>query len=322
MNTVYKKAAAGEAHGKLILTGEHAVVYGKPAIGIPFPLKARSIVKGCSGNIMFKSAIYTGDVNSVPKKMNGILECIKETLHYLDRPFEGIQIEIDSEIPIGRGLGSSAAISTAIVRSLFSFYGQKLSQEELFTFVNIAETFAHGEPSGIDMAAVTSKAPIWFQKEKDTVQLKLVKPLYMIVADTGRIGDTRSAVENVKRKYSVEPEKIRSSLNKIEKIAGEAKAAILNGNVYLLGKLLDANQKELVTLGVSDNELNELIEAARNAGALGSKLTGGGLGGCIIALGKSLENAKVIAEDLMKAGASKSWYFSTDEDILYVSEVN
>jgi mevalonate kinase len=317
MNTVSAKIGVGHAHSKLILVGEHAVVYGKPAIAIPFPMKVRSIIEVSAGTITFESDIYTGTIDSMPIKMKGISACIKETLHYLNQPFEGLRIGIHSSIPLGRGLGSSAAMAAAIVRSLFSFYRQKLSQKELFSLVQIAETYAHGKPSGIDMAAVASECPIWFQKGKETVPLKAGGPLFIVVADTGRIGDTRTAVENVRKRYLLEPEKVQESLDKIERIADAAKDALLDGNVYLLGKLLNDNQQELMTLGVSDEGLSGLIDTARNTGALGAKLTGGGLGGCMIALARSLEHAKVMADELMKCGASKSWYFSTEGDILY-----
>jgi mevalonate kinase len=317
MNTVSSKIGVGHAHSKLILIGEHAVVYGKPAIAIPFPLKVSSRIDESSGTIMFQSAIFTGTIDSMPIKMKGISACIKETLNYLHQPFQGLRIGIHSSIPLGRGLGFSAAMAAAIVRSLFSFYGQKLSQKELFFFVQIAETYAHGKPSGIDMAAVASEGPIWFQKEKETVPLKVGAPLYMVVADTGRIGDTRTAVENVRKRYLMEPEKVQKSMDKIEKIANAAQDALLEGDMYLLGKLLNANQNELMTLDVSDEGLNGLIDTAGHAGALGAKLTGGGLGGCMIALASSLEHAKVMAEELKKCDASKSWYFSTEGDILY-----
>lgn len=320
MNTVSTKIAVSDAHSKLILVGEHAVVYGKPAIAIPFPLKVRSMIKESSGPITFESAIYTGPIDSIPVKMKGISACIKETLHYLNRPFKGLLIRIDSSIPLGRGLGSSAAIAIAIVRSLFSFYGQKPSQNELFSIVQIAETYAHGKPSGIDMAAVLSECPIWFQKGKEAAPLKAGRPLCIVVSDTGRIGDTHTAVENVRKRYLLEQSKVQKSLEEIEKIADAAKNALLDGNMNLLGKLLDGNQQELIALGVSDDGLNRLIETARNTGALGAKLTGGGLGGCMLALASSLEQARVIAKELMKYGASKCWYFSTDEDILYGSQ--
>lgn len=319
MNTVTEKIAVGYAHSKLILTGEHAVVYGKPAIAIPFPLKVKALVEKSSGAIMFNSSIYTGPVSTMPNKMKGISACIAETLQYLNKPFQDINIKIQSAIPLGRGLGSSAAVATAIVRGLFSLFGKEPTREEVYLFVQIAETYAHGKPSGIDMAAVSSEAPIWFQKGKKTETFNISQPLYITVADTGEIGNTRTAVENVKERYNNEQLKVQRSLDSIEEISKEAKAALLNGNTALLGKLINNNQQELNSLGVSDKRLNLLVNTARNAGALGAKLTGGGLGGCMLALAKNLEEAEDISKQLVRSGAFKSWYFSTCGDIFHVS---
>lgn len=312
MNTISTKIAVGYAHSKLILVGEHAVVYGQPAIAIPFPLKVRSVIEQSSGTIMIKCPYYSGPIDGMPIKMEGIEACIKATLQYLVRPEKDILIRIESTIPMGRGLGSSAAIAIALVRSLFSFFGQSPSQKELFSLVQIAEIYAHGNPSGIDMAAASSDTPIWFHKGKELVPLQAGAPLNIVVADTGRINDTHTAVEKVGEKFLLDPLKTQKSVKLIGKIALEAKDVLSYGNAYLLGKLLDKNQEELMKLGVSDDSLNHLITIARNAGALGAKLTGGGLGGCMMALALNLEHAKLLADILMKAGAAKTWYFAAE----------
>lgn len=307
-----RKAAVGYAHSKLILVGEHAVVYGKPAIAIPFPLKVKSTVEKKSGEIMLSCVYYVGSISRLPEKMKGIGACIKATLNYLNKPLNGLLIRLHSSIPLGRGLGSSAAIALAIVKSLFSFYGQKASQEEIMALVEISEIYAHGSPSGIDMAAVSSEFPIFFKNGKTVTQIEIGSPFHFVVADTGRIGDTHTAVNKVKENLHLEPKKMQSVLERIEKIAIEAKTVIKDGNSNLLGQLLNSNHSELIKLGVSDPGLNHLVEAARNAGALGAKLTGGGLGGCVIALVPNRKKAKVIADVLMKSGANKTWHFSTE----------
>ncbi|SCN22723.1 Galactokinase [Clostridium sp. N3C] len=314
MNTVISKSGMGIAHSKLILVGEHAVVYGKPAIAIPFPLKVEAIVQQYNGSIIFESQLYTGPIEKMPDNMEGLFQCIKATLSYLNKPQKYLYIKIKSQIPLGRGLGSSAAVAVAIVRALFSFFGKNPSQEELFSLVQIAESCTHGNPSGIDMAIVASENPIWFLRDKEIVHIKTTKPLYLVVGDTGRIGDTRTAVEKVRQQYLRDNARVNKSLDRMESIAYQARDAILEGNISLLGKLLDANQEELESLGVSDNDLDSLIDKARDLGALGAKLTGGGLGGCMIALADSFEKAKVIAEDLKNYGAANSWYFSTEEE--------
>jgi mevalonate kinase len=316
MNEKLKDIGEGYSHSKLILTGEHGVVYGKPAIAIPFPLKVRCTIRKCSGVIRFESSIYTGNINDMPVKLRGLSAVLKEAVAILNKPFEGLLINIYSDIPIGRGLGSSASIATAIVRSIFSFYGQNLTKEHLFYLVNIGETYAHGNPSGIDMEAVSSEEAIYFRKDKKVEYLKNSKPFYIVVGDSGKIGDTRKAVENVRNRRL----KIESYIDEMGKLVEKSKDAFLDGNINLLGELLNSNQEILESIGVSDESLDRLIKAARAKGALGAKLTGGGLGGCIIALSNSLEDAKVISQELINYGGVKSWCFSTMENKLYTFE--
>lgn len=320
MDEILNNISEGYSHSKLILTGEHGVVYGKPAIAIPFPLKVRCTIRKCSGVIRFESSIYTGNIYDMPVKLRGLSAVLKEALVILNKPFEGLLINIYSEIPIGRGLGSSASIATAIVRGIFSFYGQKLTKEQLFYLVNIGETYAHGNPSGIDMEAVSSDEAIYFRKDKKVEYIKSSKPFYIVVGDSGKIGDTRRAVENVHERNLLNPHKIESYIDEMGNLVEKSKDAFLAGDMDLLGGLLNSNQEILESIGVSDENLEKLIKAARAKGALGAKLTGGGLGGCIIALSNSLEDAKLISQELINSGGVKSWCFSTKENKLYTFE--
>ncbi|MCC3357145.1 mevalonate kinase [Bacillus sp. REN16] len=310
-----QKTATGSAHGKLILTGEHAVVYGMPAIALPFPLvKAVSTVEEIADESVISCEYYDGPLNQVPEKLRGIAACIKEALKVLHKPQKGLWIRLNTSIPIGRGLGSSAAIAMAVVKSLYSFYGAALSQKDLMTLVHIAESYAHGNPSGIDTAAVSSDFPIWFQRGKRLKQLQLARPLFMVIADTGRIGDTHSAVSIVRKNYKYKPESTKKSLKQLGYISLETKNALVNGNVNSLGSLMNRAHTELSELGVSDNGIDKLVHAARKEGALGAKLTGGGRGGCMMALAHNLTQSKEIANALMKAGARNAWYFKLKTD--------
>lgn len=320
MNEKLKNIGEGYSHSKLILTGEHGVVYGKPAIAIPFPLKVKCITKNYDRGIRFESSIYTGDINDMPVKLRGLSLVLEEALTILNKAHEGLLINIYSEIPIGRGLGSSASIATAIVRSLFSFYGQNLTKEQLFYLVNIGERYAHGNPSGIDMEVVSSEEAIYFKKDKKVQYIKSSKPFYIVVGDSGKIGDTRKAVENVHHRSLLNPHKMESHIDEMGKLVEKSKDAFLAGNMDLLGELLNSNQEILENMGVSDESLEMLIKTARKNRALGAKLTGGGLGGCIIALSNNLEDGKLIAQELINSGAVKSWCFSTKENKLYTFE--
>ncbi|WP_117161617.1 mevalonate kinase [Paraliobacillus sp. X-1268] len=309
-----QKTVIGSAHSKLILVGEHAVVYGEPAIALPFPeIEVKATVDQVDGPIQINSSFYYGLLSDMPDKLEGLAICIKKTCKELDQDATGFRIQIESSIPIGRGLGSSAAIAIAIVRSLYAYYEHDLSRNDLMKLVDIAETYAHGSPSGIDMAAASSEVPIWFEKDKEIEHVYINKPFHLVVADTGRIGDTHAAVASIKEQYKVDFTETKLSIAHLGKLTTQARTALHDGDHSLLGMLLNRAQDELSKLGVSDEGIDRLTKVARKSGALGAKLTGGGRGGCIIALAKSIKHAKEIADDLLHAGADQTWYFTVGE---------
>ncbi|WP_079707920.1 mevalonate kinase [Paraliobacillus ryukyuensis] len=310
-----QKLAIGSAHSKLILVGEHAVVYGEPAIALPFPsIHVKSIVQPNEGPVLLESSFYVGPLNSIPEKLKGIATCIKQTCKKLNREPNGFRMHIKSTIPIGRGLGSSAAIATAVVRSLYHFFNEPLSKDDLLELVHMAETYAHGSPSGIDMEAVTSDAPIWFEKDKRSKKVDIKQSFHIVVADTGRIGDTHAAVSSIREKYKSITDQTKYSIKSLGHLTKEAKRALKDGDLDALGDILNRAQDELVHLGVSDTGIDYLVKVARQAGALGAKLTGGGRGGCIIALAKHAVHAKKLAERFLHAGADQTWHFQIGSD--------
>lgn len=317
MDAIPRKIAVGTAHSKLILIGEHAVVYGKPAIALPFPaIEARATIEEVKNykTILFESPYYSGPYQEIPESMEGIAVCINETLTYLMQKPEGFKICLESTIPLGRGLGSSAAIAISIVRGLFLFFGQELNDEKLKELVHIAETFAHGNPSGIDAAASSNDHPIWFQRGSSITSLEIGGPFYLVVADTGRIGNTRGAVESIKKMYNLDVGKTEESLNALEENTFKAKSALISGEIDVLGETLDVAQRELTLLGVSDFGIDRLVSAAKESGALGAKLTGGGRGGCILALAKNYQHAKELEGALLSAGAFQTWSFKVGKN--------
>ncbi|WP_138420056.1 mevalonate kinase [Aquibacillus sediminis] len=311
-----QEIAVGSAHSKLILIGEHSVVYGKPAIALPFPMvEVTATIEKKEGTVLLNSKYYQGPIEHIPEKMQGIAACIKETFQRLQQPCEDITIHLHSTIPIGRGLGSSAAIALAIVRSLYAYFGQDVSKEELLALVHIAETYAHGNPSGIDMAAACSDYPIWFEKGRQIESLFIGAPFHLIVADSGRVGDTHTAVEGIREKYHKDYVSTEQAITKLGACTEQAKTALFNGKAEILGKILNEAHSLLTSLGVSDDGLNEMVSIARKAGALGAKLTGGGRGGCIIALARNSSEAKTIADKLKQMGAANTWYFTLSQNV-------
>lgn len=302
--------ATGVAHSKLILVGEHAVVHGQPAIAVPFPLVGvESRVEKYPGSIYLDSSLYRGPVDSAPNSLAGVVHTIKQTLKLLQLPPKDLMIRIKSSIPPGKGLGSSASVAIAIVKSLFTYTNQTYTQEQLLQLANISETFAHGAPSGIDPLTITSPSPIWFKKEEPVDYITPSGEFYFVVADTGRMSDTKTAVNTVSSLIKKAPQKMFRTIERIGEITYEVRGALEKSSKQLLGYLLNEAQKELEAIGVSDTSLNRLIQFAREHGALGAKLTGGGNGGCIIALADNELHALQLSKKLKQFGAQAVWPF-------------
>jgi mevalonate kinase len=308
--TTSEQTAIGLAHSKLILIGEHAVVHGQPAIAIPFPLVGvESEIDYVPGAVKMDSAFYHGPLDSAPEALSGIVNCAKAALKQLGLPRKDLLIRIKSSIPPGKGLGSSASVAIAVVRSLFAYADEPYTEEELLELANISETYAHGAPSGLDTLTITSVSPVWYEKGREFCFIEPKQDFHFIVADSGRIGDTRSAVESVAELLKSAPKRIQASLDRIGEITHQARRALEKASKHLLGKTMNEAQKELEALGVSDAVLNRLIYIARREGALGAKLTGGGNGGCIIALARNEEHSHHLSETLRKLGAHAVWSF-------------
>lgn len=305
-----EQIAIGIAHSKLILIGEHAVVHGQPAIAIPFPLVGvESAIEYVPGTIKIDSTFYHGPMDSAPESLQGIVNSIQSSLDYLGLPHRDLLVQIKSSIPPGKGLGSSASVAIAVVKSLFAYAERPYTQEELLDLANIAETFNHGAPSGIDTLTITSECPVWFEKDHPIYYIQPKDDFHFIVADSGRVGDTKSAVESVANLIKSAPKIIQDKLERIGELTHQAKHALEKAGKHILGHLLDEAQKELEALGVSDAGLNRLIYFARKEGALGAKLTGGGNGGCIIALAQNEMHSRQLADKLRKFGAQAVWPF-------------
>ncbi|GEN31670.1 mevalonate kinase [Cerasibacillus quisquiliarum] len=305
-----ERMAVGLAHSKLILIGEHAVVHGQPAIALPFPLiGVESIVEHVPGSVKLDSTFYHGPIDSAPNELKGIVKSIRATLAHLNLPERDLLIQIHSSIPPGKGLGSSASVAIAVVKSLFAYKEQAYTKEELLHLANIAEEHAHGAPSGIDTLTITSECPVWFEKENPVDYIKPNDDFHFIVADSGSIGDTRSAVESVTNLLKAAPKIITNKIERLGELTYQAKEALEKAGKQFLGQLLNEAQKELEALGVSDETLNKLINFARQEGALGAKLTGAGFGGCIIALAQNEVHSRQLADKLKKFGAAAVWPF-------------
>lgn len=307
---IQEKVATGVAHSKLILVGEHAVVHGQPAISIPFPLiGVKSTIAPIEKGIYLESSFYEGPMESAPKVLTGIVNTIKQTLETLHMEDANILIRVHSSIPPGKGLGSSASVAIAIIKSLFAYADQSCSNEQILQLANISETYAHGAPSGIDSLTITAPSPIWYRKQQPIDYIIPHGDFHFVVADTGLNADTKTAVDTVTHMIKTMPKKAHNAIERLGDITYQVRGALEKSSKQMLGFLLNEAQKELETIGVSSESLNRLINFARQEGALGAKLTGAGHGGCMIALAKNETHARLLSEKLKQFGAHAVWPF-------------
>ncbi len=283
---------------KIILFGEHFVVAGNSAISMTIDLPTTvtaEIMDGKHVQIESTELKLRGlfNPNGGLEEFNGdaaeatlrpIYEAVSFTMRHLRRPQSGLRVIVESDVPIGMGLGSSAATAVATVSAVSRLLDHPLSKEEVFEAAYSLERMVHGRPSGIDQATVTYGGLISYRN--GTIEAQLTPPRHpnLIIGNTGKRRSTGDFVGKVTRLRRDEPEKYSKIATQAQNIAERARNALSIGQLDELGSLMDDNQKLLEMIGVSSPDLERLISAARSAGAQGAKLTGGGGGGCMIAM--------------------------------------
>ena len=299
------------ASGKAILLGEHAVVYGRPAIAVPVSdRRARVTVSPLSrGQGIWIEALDLGQSFRIDRAESldiglPLQTTVRNTLDFLSTAtFDlDLRIAIRSQIPVARGMGSGTAVATAIVRALAAHFGQDLGPQEVSDLVFQTEVVLHGTPSGVDNTVVSYEQPVYFARERELFRLGVGQPLILLIADTGVPSRTRDTVAAVRQRWQEEPQRFDHIFDSIGGAVDDARDAIGNGQIGALGRLMDLNQQLLCELDVSSVELDRLVRAARDAQALGAKLSGGGGGGCMIAL-VTHETQQQVAAALSRAGA-------------------
>ena len=307
--SIPRPMTTSSAPGKIILFGEHAVVYGYPALAVPVTqVQATATVSVNSrGGIMVEApnVNLSSELSHLAQNhpLVFVINSVFSTLNISNPP--ACTIYLQSTIPVASGLGSGAAVSVAIIRALSAFLGQPIGDEKVNALAFEAEKLYHGAPSGIDNTVVTYSKPIYFIKRKPIKTFRVGAAFTIMIGDTGISAPTRESVEAVRKLWMADKTRCENVFAQVGEIVWNARQAIERGDITELGRLMDANHALLQEMTVSSHELDQMVEAARKAGALGAKLSGGGRGGNMIALVEK-ENAPVVARALSSAGAKRT----------------
>lgn len=305
----------GMSHAKIILIGEHSVVYGQPAIALPlFAITAKAQVKILkTKQQIIKSSYYDGLMENMPKTMQGIKHLIKHLCIELFKENIGFELTITSQLPAERGMGSSAAVAVAIIRSFYACAKQSISKNKLLKLAEISEIDTHKNPSGLDAVTSASSTPVWMIRGQELCEIPINLDAYLVICDSGIKGQTSEAIGIVKQRLLLEPQTSKKHIEKLGELTRKTKTVLQTGGISDLGKIMDEAQNSLKALGVSLPEIENYLQVARANGALGAKLTGGGRGGCFICLVKDQQAAQKLATTLQKHGITKTWIESLSQ---------
>lgn len=300
------------APAKIILFGEHAVVYRQPAIAVPFTaLQATADSEPApDGNgltIIASDLQQQLHIKGMDEELDNALgRAAQLTLERLSVPPPDLKLTVSSTIPLASGMGSGAAVTTALIRELSTALNSPLEGDELNDLVYKIEKMHHGTPSGIDNTVIVNGAPVYFIMGQPPKTFEIGAPLTFVIADSGVQASTKESVGAVRELYNNDPEAYQGFFEEIGAIVEEARQHIERGNLKDIGQLMNRNHHLLNILTVSSPLLNTLVGAARDTGALGAKLSGGGRGGNVIALVEP-DNAHWVSDAFKEAGAVRTW---------------
>jgi mevalonate kinase len=276
------------ASGKVILLGEHAVVYGVPGLAAGIERGARATARALPAGAVSRLALGDARFDADPEGAD-LARAFAALTRGLAAP---VDVHAEADLPPGGGLGCSAALAVAIARAAMgAAAGAPIDETDADVRAAVLERAAawegifHGNPSGIDTAAAAIGTCLRFERGKGAKSLGAPIDLWLAVGNSGKGASTKEMVEGVARLKERKPELVDKFLAGVHSLVDNAALAIGAGDARALGKLLDLNQMLLAGVFLSTEPIEEMCAAARSAGALGAKLTGSGGGGCVIALG-------------------------------------
>ena len=289
------------ANGKVILLGEHAVVYGKPAIAVP--IKNAVVAEVSDTDHAPEIKVPAWDIDDKLEESNSVWwSAIQDVFRQLDIADRQFAVHVKPNIPAAMGLGGSAAIAVAIVRAVSAHFNLALSDDEVNRFAFQCEKAAHGTPSGIDNTMATFGRPLLYQSGEHARMepVHFPKPLSLVIGISDQPSLTVDMVSGVRDRWRKNSALYDSLFANFAQVAESGLKAIEDGDYRALGHMMTINHGLLSAIQVSSPELDRMVQIARDCGALGAKLTGAGGGGSIIALAD--DNSDAIAAGLTRHG--------------------
>ncbi len=280
-----KQSTTAMANGKVILLGEHAVVYGKPAIAVP--IKNAVVAEVTDTDHAPEIKVPAWDIDDKLEESNSIWwDAIQNVFKELDVADQKFGVHVKPNIPAAMGLGGSAAIAVAIIRSVARHFKLELTNEEVNHFAFMCEKAAHGTPSGIDNTIATYGTPLIYQsgEQPRMEEIEFPKPLNLVIGVSDHPSLTVDMVAGVRERWRGNADLYESLFENFRQVAESGISAIRAGDYRALGHMMTINHGLLSAIQVSSPELDRMVQITRDHGALGAKLTGAGGGGSIIAL--------------------------------------
>ena len=297
-------ARLGVAGGKLILLGEHAAVFGQPALACPVPLHVRAQISDSEDGIQLAVPGWGLEYRlSHTRRRRPWERSALQILEELGLAGKSMRISVFSDLPRGVGLGSSAAMAVAIIRALSQRFELDLSVERINEIAWACEQFAHGHASGVDNAVSAYETTLLYRKDKPPEIQPVVAgtDTYFVIGISSEESLTAVTVENVRAARDRNPGIYDRIFDEIGELVIAARKCLEDGQLEELGDLMNINHGLLNGLQLATPELEQLIDAARMGGALGAKLTGAGGGGAMLAL--CAESCRTVQESIEKTGA-------------------
>ncbi len=282
------------AHGKVILIGEHSVVYGYDALCMPIKsLHIKTTVEK-NDQMWMDTARYHGPFFAAPAEYDGLKYVVKTMLKKANSK-QNLKITYTGEIPMERGFGSSATVALGTSKAMNDYFELNLPEEEIMAVTNHAEMINHGKASGLDAATVHSDYLVFFNKKMGAQKLKAKLGSFLLIMDTGQLGNTKEAVTKVHQQLEASKE-AKQEMAHLGELADDTKKAWLKKDEVQVGQDFNEAQEILSSFGLSTAKIDQLKQIAHQNKALGYKLSGGGLGGIVIALCHDQKTALAIAQ--------------------------